>query len=111
MSIEPPGVNGTTSVIGLVGKSSARAADGSTDAPRRTPSRRRPIIAGSCHGQDDLARRLAREQRVHGLGALLQRETHGDVRLELAFAVPLQQLIEVLARLARLAPAPGAVEH
>src|SRR5262245_6480561 len=99
MSIEPPGVNGTTSVIGLEGKSSARPTVGRSDAPKRAVIRRRPIIGASRHSQDNLARRLAREQRIHGLGTLLQGEAHGDVRLELAFAVPLQQLVEVLARL------------
>src|SRR5215475_9662629 len=49
-----------------------------------------PIAAS--HRQDDLACRLARQQRVHRLGAPLQGKTHGDVRLELAFTVPGQQL-------------------
>ena len=40
-----------------------------SDAPSRRSSVRRPIIASSSgHGQDDLARRLAREQRVHRVG-------------------------------------------
>src|SRR5215510_9211748 len=73
MSIEPPGVKGTTSVIGLLGKSSARATAGARDAPTRAASFRRPIIGVSRHRQDDLACRFPREQRVHRLGALLQR--------------------------------------
>src|SRR3984957_3000185 len=63
------------------------------------------------HRQHDLARCLARQQGIHGIGALLQRETHGDVRLQLPLVVPLQQLVEVLARLGRFTTAPGAVKH
>src|SRR4029077_2631220 len=37
-----------------------------------------PIIAS--HRQDDFARRLARQERVHRVGPLFQRKAHGDVR-------------------------------
>ena len=69
-SIEPAAANGTTSVIGCVGKSSARAAERQdSDAPSAAASRRRPNHrAASGDGQHDLARRLAREQRVHRIG-------------------------------------------
>src|SRR5882757_248247 len=67
-------------------------------------------IAASSHRQDDLAGRLAREQRIHRLGALLQGKAHGDVRLELALVVPGEQLVEILARLDGFARAPSAIE-
>src|SRR5260221_4651397 len=46
---------------------------------------------GASHRQDDLACRLARQERVHRVGALFQGKAPGDVRLELALTVPSQQ--------------------
>src|SRR4029078_13379939 len=64
----------------------------------------------SLHGDDDLAGRLAREQCVHRVRRLLQRKGHRHVRLQLAFGIPSQHLVEIPACLAGIAPTPGTIE-